>query len=1639
MNSTRRMILMIAVFLMFIPVLSLADNEVDLPATGQATCYDESGNVMSCSVTDSKGQDAEVMAGFDWSGWDTYNNRFTNNLDGTVTDRLTGLMWLQNGNCISSTSFDTDNTAGDGKVTRLHGLDFINGINDETYSNCGAGYTDWRLPNVNELESLVHAEKADTSAWLNSQPFMNVQPEFYWSSTWRSGGDDVLIVSMGAGGIIPASHVTDQLVLPVRAGQFGSPDPAYPANIWKTGQNTCFDDSDQTPLEFCAGTGQDGEIQAGVDWPSTRFTDNLDGTMNDNLPELMWLKDANCISTQYPSFDSDAMAGDGMVKWQHALDFVKGINDGTYSNCGGGYTDWRLPNRKELRSLYNYDEPITVNDIPNSAWLENEGFSNVLPDNYWTSTTIAAYTDMAWRITLSDKEVADSLKETSYHYAWPVRDGILNADITVTDATPPVDDHFVHLGDVSPGNFSDQKVTITNDGNANLNIGGIGNNDPLAEPFSIVYDNCRGQSLLPSESCDVTIRFAPHSGSHFTDSFDIVHYDTNESPVIVSVRGNNIYGGIIELPRTGRVWSYYPFDDGYFMAGTAWPSPRFVDEGGGTMTDKLTGLMWTKNADLLPGAKTWQEALNFAAGLDIGCCDDWRLPNVVELESLVHAGVADTAAWLNNQGFQNVQAGDYWSSTTDMFFTDEARSVNMSTGSVSRGSKGSNFYVWAVRAGQKTGSPNPAYPANMWKTGQTDCYDQTGNAISCTGTGQDGDIQAGVAWPSPRFGDRGETQSDKLTGLIWATDADLPGAGMGFWDALAYIQGMNAGTYDNFGYVTWRLPNRKELLSLADFSQDSPVLPAGHEFTNVQSDFYWSSTVSSSTPDAAWTIFMDEGFMLNNYFSGVYRIWPVLGGSFACVISAAPDAMVESNQPYADLGVSVSGAGDVNGDGFDDVIAGAPFYGNVEVYEGAAFVYHGSASGISTTPAVILESNKHVAYMGVSVSGAGNVNGDEYDDVIAGAHLYDNGEMDEGAAYMYHGSASGISTTPAVILESNQVDGFMGNSVSGAGNVNGDAWDDVIVGAFGEGAAYVYHGSASGISTTPAIRLESNQPNAYLGFSVSGAGDVNADGYDDVIVGAPRYNNNEVNEGGVFVYYGSASGISASPDVILESNQAEAKMGSSLSGAGDVNNDGWDDIIVGVYNESDTSGGKAYVYHGSASGISTTPAVILVSKISYRRIANSVSGAGDVNADGFDDIIIGAKDYLDGFSRGAAFVYLGGASGISEYPGAKVHKEQSDQKAEMGYSVSGTGDVNGDGFADVIVGARHFDNGEEDEGAAFIYHGKGCRTSELCMPPFHDSDWDRICDDGDLSGTAGDNPCTGGNTFFCDDNCPDDVNTGQADVDGDGIGDACEGGGTDSDGDGIPDDQDNCPDIPNGPEGGTCSAGTIGDPCTSNGNCGCLGECSNDQEDVDEDGVGDVCDNCPEFPNANQNNADGDDLGDTCDNCRGASNPDQLDSNTNCPDPPYTSDPLCGDVCETSNPDADDDGVPDDADNCLSIPNGPAKGSCFNYFTHEVWGECLVDGSCQDSSGQWYKWCDILQGDQDSDGIGDVCDNCPATPNGPAKGSCFNYFTHAVWGECLDDGSCQDGSGQWHKWCDAFQGDGDSDGTGDVCDSTPLP
>jgi hypothetical protein len=446
----------------------------------------------------------------------------------------------------------------------------------------------------------------------------------------------------------------------------------------------------------------------------------------------------------------------------------------------------------------------------------------------------------------------------------------------------------------------------------------------------------------------------------------------------------------------------------------------------------------------------------------------------------------------------------------------------------------------------------------------------------------------------------------------------------------------------------------------------------------------------------------------------------------AAGLSTTPNWTAESNQANAEFGFSVASAGDVNGDGFSDVIVGANLFDNGETNEGRAFVYHGSASGLSTTPNWTAESNQGNAEFGYSVASAGDVNGDGFSDVIVGAYLFDNGETDEGRAFVYHGSASGLSTVSNWAAESNQADAEFGNCVASAGDVNGDGFSDVIVGvrAFdngetNEGRTYVYHGSATGLSTTPNWTAEGNQVNAFFGYSVASAGDVNGDGFSDVIVGAWLFDNGQTDEGRAFVYHGSASGLSTTPNWTSESNQASANFGFSVASAGDVNGDGFSDVIVGarLFDNGETDEGRAYVYHGSASGLSTTPNWTSESNQASANFGFSVASAGDVNGDGFSDVIVGARLFANGeASEGAAFVYHGSANGVNNgVPGTPANAawtaESNQVNAYFGLSVASAGDVNGDGFSDVIVGAYLFDNGETNEGRAFVYHGSASGLS----------------------------------------------------------------------------------------------------------------------------------------------------------------------------------------------------------------------------------------------------------------------------------------------------------------------------------------
>ena len=436
------------------------------------------------------------------------------------------------------------------------------------------------------------------------------------------------------------------------------------------------------------------------------------------------------------------------------------------------------------------------------------------------------------------------------------------------------------------------------------------------------------------------------------------------------------------------------------------------------------------------------------------------------------------------------------------------------------------------------------------------------------------------------------------------------------------------------------------------------------------------------------------------------RAYVYLGGPSGLTASAGWTA--EGDQEQAYFGNSVGTAGDVNGDGYSDVIVGAMFYDNGQADEGRAYVYLGGPSGLSATTGWTAEGNQESALFGIFVGTAGDVNGDGYSDIIVGAYGYDNGQANEGRAYVYLGGPGGISATAEWTAESDQEDTAFGRSVGTAGDVNGDGFSDVIVGApwFGNGRAYVYLGGPSGIPASAGWTAESGQANANFGYSVGTAGDVNGDGYSDVIVGADRYSNGQYEEGRAYVYLGGPSGLSTSAVWTAESEQAVAHFGQSVGTAGDVNGDGYSDVIVGAenYQNGQVGEGRAYVYLGGPAGLADSAAWTTEGDQDYAYFGQSVGTAGDVNGDGYSDVIVGAFGYTNGqVGEGRAYVYLGGPDGLSA--NAAWTAEGDQEGAQFGYSVGTAGDVNGDGYSDVIVGAYDYDNGQTNEGRAYVYPG----------------------------------------------------------------------------------------------------------------------------------------------------------------------------------------------------------------------------------------------------------------------------------------------------------------------------------------------
>ncbi|HUV02876.1 MAG TPA: integrin alpha [Desulfobacteria bacterium] len=311
------------------------------------------------------------------------------------------------------------------------------------------------------------------------------------------------------------------------------------------------------------------------------------------------------------------------------------------------------------------------------------------------------------------------------------------------------------------------------------------------------------------------------------------------------------------------------------------------------------------------------------------------------------------------------------------------------------------------------------------------------------------------------------------------------------------------------------------------------------------------------------------------------------------------------------FGYSAATAGDLNNDGYTDLVIGAPSANK-------AFVYFGGP-GFDGTSDVTIDDHTTESFFGWSVANAGDLNNDGYTDLVISA---------PGAArkaFVYFGGPS-FDNVSNVTIEDHTAESFFGDSVANAGDLNNDGYTDLVIGASGAEKAFVYFGGPS-FDNVSDVDITDHTGEGDFGSSVANAGDLNNDGYTDLVIGAPGA------AGKAFVYFGGPS-FDGFSDVDITDHTVASCFGESVANAGDLNNDGYADLVIGAPGAA----GKAFVYFGGPSfdGFSD---VTIDDHTAEGRFGDSVANAGDLNNDGYADLVIGAP------SANKTFVYYG-----VEYP-----------------------------------------------------------------------------------------------------------------------------------------------------------------------------------------------------------------------------------------------------------------------------------------------------------------------------------------------------------------------------------------------------
>ncbi|MCW2336749.1 hypothetical protein M2337_000982 [Sphingobium sp. B2D3A] len=595
---------------------------------------------------------------------------------------------------------------------------------------------------------------------------------------------------------------------------------------------------------------------------------------------------------------------------------------------------------------------------------------------------------------------------------------------------------------------------------------------------------------------------------------------------------------------------------------------------------------------------------------------------------------------------------------------------------------------------------------------------------------------------------------------------------------------LNAGNGVNTGNATVQSTEAGTV-----YLVNTTVIPTVNSLTDITSadGKYWNSVAVSANSSTSLSLLglasgtykayaVDNAGNISAISANIYTVNAVI--DVASALQQSSNGMgyqLAGSMNYEYLGGSVDFAGDVNGDGYGDFIVGGIDSGNNTTAR--TYVVFGgptnllglqSASNLTAsnnTFGFALNPAQAAEWAGYSVSEAGDVNGDGLNDLLVGAYGRDNSDTNAGAAYIVYGKTGGAQIDLANVangsggfmLWGSATDGYAGYSVSTAGDINGDGYADLLVGARLQdvngvdqaGRVYVVYGRSnnstiqlSGLtaaSNTLGFVIEGSSTGDELGWAVSDAGDVNGDGLSDFIVSARLADTPNSNAGSVYVVFGQ-TGTSGAPlnvsaltaatntrGFVISGSSANDVTGFSVSGSGDINGDGLSDLVMAAYgadNGTPADVGKFYVVYGKTDGAGVNASALtlagntlgfVINGSSTSDNATSISVIGDMNGDGLADLLVGSQNsdssgYTD---NGKAYVVFGKTDSLAVDLSALSVAGNSQgfaiqgpyqNSVYFGRSVS-AGDLNGDGLVDLMIGSYSMDYNYTDGGAVYVIYG----------------------------------------------------------------------------------------------------------------------------------------------------------------------------------------------------------------------------------------------------------------------------------------------------------------------------------------------